>query len=214
MDIPVETPNNNNNNIKESIENIWEQTQINLCLLVAMLKDKERISTSESPIIGETISKIEGAQLPEPLEKIKCNSDMIAPILDKIKKTMKVINKDLTDEQIIDCLIVSNSSLIKKYINLYLDISDDGKEKFIKISENIDNLLNNMPDLNKEEEQGQGQSVNNFESAELVLGLVSGIFTTAQILGGKKSKKNKGRKSKKSKKSRKRKSRRYRKLTK
>ena len=225
---PTPTLPSNDNNLKESVEDIWKQTEINLCLLVAMLKEKERKNTSKSPIISEAISNIENAPLPEPLEKIQCNSDIIAPILDKIKKTMKIVNKDMTEEQIIDRLLVSNISLIKKYIQLYVDIIknidksaidvsdtefETGIDMFLAISKKLDDLLNSMSSLNiEQDEQGQGKSISNAESTELVLGLVSGIFTTAQILGGKKNKrtkKNKGRKSRKS-----RKSRRYRKLIK
>jgi len=218
--------------LKESVEDIWKQTEINLCLLVAMLKEKEkeRNNASESTIIGETISNIENAPLPEPLEKIKCNSDVIAPILDKIKKTMKIINKDISEEQIIDQLLVSNISLIKKYIQLYVDIiknidknlvdvSDtefkSGIDMFLAISKMLDNLLNSMSSLNtvmNNQEQGQVRTISNAETAELIIGLVAGIFTTAQILGGKKNKKNK--KSKKNKVRKSRKSRRYRKLIK
>ena len=209
--IPTPTPTlpSNDNNLKESVEDIWKQTEINLCLLVAMLKEKERKNISKSTIIGETISNIENAPLPEPLEKIQCNSDVIAPILDKIKKTMKIINKDMTEEQILDRLLVSNISIIKKYIQLYIDIiknidksaidvSDTefktGIDMFLAISKKLDDLLNSMSSLNIEQDEqglGQGKSISNAESAELVLGLVSGIFTTAQILGGKKGKKNK-----------------------
>jgi hypothetical protein len=224
---PTPTLPSNDNNLKESVEDIWKQTEINLCLLVAMLKEKERKNTSKSPIISEAISNIENAPLPEPLEKIKCNSDVIAPILDKIKKTMKIINKDMTEEQIIDLLLVSNISIIKKYIQLYLDIIknidksaidvsdtefETGIDMFLAISKKLDDLLNSMSSLNIEQDeqaQGQGKSISNAESAELVLGLVSGFFTTAQILGGKKGKKNK--RSKKNKERKSRKSRRYRK---
>ena len=212
---PQLQPNNINQNI---IEETWEQTQINLCLLVAMLKEKNLENK-------QIISDIENIPLPERLGKLQCNSYVIAPILNKIKNTMKIINKEMSDEQILDRLLSSNISLIKKYIQLYvniinnvdkksvnMDISDEefkkGVEMFLAIPKKLDELLNNMPSLKTEDNQGlgQGQSIGNAESAELIIGIVSGIFATAQILGGKKGKKNK--KSKKNQKSKKNKGRR------
>ena len=80
-------------NVDETLNEIWKQTQVNLCLLVAMLKEKK--NTDKSNIIDETIQKIENASIPKNPGKIQCDSDVIAPILSKIKNTMKLINNKI-----------------------------------------------------------------------------------------------------------------------
>lgn len=198
-------------NVEEFLDDTWKQTQVYLCLLVAMLKEKK--NTDKSNIISETIQKIENAPIPEDPKKIVCDSDKISPILLKIKKTMKLVNNDMSDEKILDRIIGANISLIKKYIKIYTDIarkikigdiSDDQKKEginmFLDISKILDNLLNNMSSLNIQQDQGQSiGSVEAFEGVIEILGLVTG---STQMVAGKKYKR-KSRKGKKSRKSRK-----------
>jgi hypothetical protein len=214
-------------NTEEILNEILKQTEVNLCLLVAMLKEKK--NTDKSNIISETIQKIENAPIPGNPGKIECNSDTIAPILLKIKKTMKVINKDLSDEQILDRIIGANISLIKKYMQLYGDISKKVDiNMFSDISKILDNLLNSVSSLNvgqnqdQGQGQGQGQSIGSVEASELVIETFALALASSQMIAGKKfqRKTQNSRKSKKSKKKRsnkrhyKRKSKRQRKLKK
>jgi hypothetical protein len=228
---PQPQPQELDTNVEEFLDDTWKQTQVYLCLLVAMLKEKK--NTDKSNIISETIQKIENAPIPEDPKKIVCDSDKISPILLKIKKTMKLINNDMSDEKILDRIIGANISLIKKYIKIYTDIagkikigdiSDDQKKEginmFLDISKILDNLLNNVSSLNIQQDQGQSiGSVEAFEGVIEILGLVTG---STQMVAGKKYKR-KSRKGKKSKKSKKkgyskkhcsRKSKKHRKLIK
>jgi hypothetical protein len=209
-------------NIDEILNEIWKQAQVYLCLLVAMLKEKKK--TDKSEIISKTIEKIENAPIPEDPGKIICDSDTIAPILSKIKKTMilfdkeKLINKELSDEQM-DRIIGANISLIKKYIQLYTDIikkidnedideakKEEGLKLFLAIPEILDNLLNNVSSLNAEtnQDQGQGQSIGKVEGAEIIIETFALALASSQMVAGKKFQR-KTKKSKRSKKSKKKK---------
>jgi hypothetical protein len=217
---PQPQPQDLDTNVEEFLDDTWKQTQVYLCLLVAMLKEKKNTDKS-------TIQKIENAPIPEDPKKIVCDSDKISPILLKIKKTMKLINNDMSDEKILDRIIGANISLIKKYIKIYTDIagkikigdiSDDQKKEginmFLDISKILDNLLNNVSSLNIQQDQGQSiGSAEAFEGVIEILGLVTG---STQMVAGKKYKR-KSRKSKKkgySKKRCSRKSKKHRKLIK
>ena len=223
-------------NIKEILDEIWNQTQVNLCLLVEMLKEKKKTDTSD--IISDAISKIENAPIPVDSGKIECDPDKIEPILSKIKNTMKFINTEMSDEQILDSIIGANISLIKKYIKLYVDIIEkindksiivdkaineakikEGLPMFLAIPKILDDLLKKDSSLNEALKQGQSQdqSFGKVEVGELITEFFALATATGSILGGKtfkrKSRKiRKGRKSRKSKK--KRSNKRHRKLTK
>ena len=158
--------------------------------------------------------------------------------MSKIKNTMKFINTEMSDEQILDSIIGANISLIKKYIKLYVDIIEkindksiivdkaineakikEGLPMFLAIPKILDDLLKKDSSLNEALKQGQSQdqSFGKVEVGELITEFFALATATGSILGGKtfkrKSRKiRKGRKSRKSKK--KRSNKRHRKLTK
>ena len=177
--------------ISDILNDVWKQTEVNLCLLVEILKEKK-------PINEKTIQTL--------AEEIKCESNVIAHIFTKIKKTMKILNKGITDEQIIDRLLAANISLIKKYIKIYTKIAEP-TDKFL----NISNALDSLPNQNQGEDEEQSQ-FGSIEGTETIIELFAIFLTTAQIAGKKQSigrslrnRKSRSRKSRKSRKSKSRK---------
>ena len=181
-----------------------EQINLDLCLLLKTLKEKNKIKYDS--FISKTIEKIT-------VIEIDCDNNKIEDIFHKIIMIMELLNDSIKEKEILDFLLSKIISQIQKNINFYINIinkkkpPDDNERNIYKINkyENIlsilDNLLTQMPTLKQSQNQDDDQSISKVESVEYIIETLLLILTGSQILGGKKTRRRrKGRKGKNSKK--------------